>query len=305
MPAAALARLQAGFDELTPQLRRAARWVADHPDDACFLSMREQARRADVVAPTMTRLARAIGYESYQALRDDLRASGPWRAADFTSRARRLQATAKSRGRPLAELERVQEADIASLARLNTPEHFAQFAARLLAAPATAFLGFRSCHSVALHAHYLYAMLTGRGALLTDSYGTLLESVASLPDGALVFAIGLSPYSRQTVDAVRRASAAGVEVIALTDSELSPLARVASARLLFEAASTSFFHSLVGAHALVERVMAEVAARGGRRVIRRLKRREDWLRETGAYWDHARGDNARGDGAHERERGAS
>ena len=291
MPAA-LARLQTSFDDLTPQLRRAARWVADHPDDACFLSMREQARRADVVAPTMTRLARAIGYASYQALREDLRAGGPWRAADFTSRARRLQATARGPTRPLADLERVQEGDIASLARLNKPAHFARIATQLLEAPTTAFLGFRSCHSVALHAHYLYTMLTGRGVLLTDSYGTLHETVASLPDGALVFAIGLAPYSRQTVEAVQRASTAAMDIVAVTDSELSPLARAASSRLLFEAASTSFFHSLVGAHALVERVMAEVAARGGRRVIRRLKQREGWLRDTGAYWDHGR-DNTR------------
>jgi DNA-binding MurR/RpiR family transcriptional regulator len=294
MPAA-LSRLQSSFDELTPQLRRAARWVADHPEDACFLSMREQARRAAVVPPTMTRLARAIGYPSYQALREDLHAGGPWRAADFTSRARRLQVTAKGAARPLAELERVQESDVASLARLNTPEHFAHIATRLLAATTTAFLGFRSCHSVALHAHYLYAMLTGRGTLLADGYGTLHETVASLPDGALVFAIGLAPYSRQTVDAVRRAAAADIEVVALTDSDLSPLARAASGRLLFEAASTSFFHSLVGAHALVERVMAEVAARGGRRVIRRLKQREEWLRDTGAYWDDRRERDGRKD----------
>jgi len=122
-----------------------------------------------------------------------------------------------------------------------------------------------------------------------------------------VCAIGLAPYSRQTVDAARRAAAAGLEVIALTDSDLSPLARAASARLLFEAASTSFFHSLVGAHALVERVMAEVAARGGRRVIRRLKQREVWLRETGAYWDNTRdaprGENTRADAALRRRPG--
>jgi len=285
---AALSRLQSTFDALTPQLQRAARWVADHPEDACFLSMREQARRAAVVAPTMTRLAHAIGYPNYQALREDLRASGPWRAGDFALRARRLQISAKGAARPLAELERVQEGDVASLARLNSPERYAQAATRLLAAPAAAFLGFRSCHSVALHAHYLYAMLVGRGTLLTDGYGTLQESVASLPVGALVVAFGLAPYSRQTVDAVRRARMAGREVLAVTDSELSPLARAASVHLLFEAASTSFFHSLVGAHALVERVMAEVAARGGRRVIRRLKQREEWLRDTGAYWDGGR-----------------
>ena len=67
------------------------------------------------------------------------------------------------------------------------------------------------------------------------------------------------------------------ETVALTDSDLSPLARAASERLLFEAASPSFFHSLLGAHALVERVMAELASRGGRAVLRRLGAREALL----------------------------
>src|SRR5207253_6549484 len=87
------------------------------------------------------------------------------------------------------------------------------------------------------------------------------------------------------VDAVHRAAARGVTVVALTDSDLSPLARNAAERLLFEAASSSFFHSLVAAHALAERVMAEVAVKGGTPVVRRLREREMLLRETGAYWD--------------------
>ena len=135
-------------------------------------------------------------------------------------------------------------------------------------------------------------MLAGRGVLLQDAYGTLIESVAGLPRQSVVVAIGLSPYSRQTVDTVQRAVAQGTTVVALTDSELSPLARAASERLLFEAASPSFFHSLLGAHALVERVMAEIAARGGRAVLRRLAAREGLLSATGAYW---RRETRRGD----------
>ena len=127
-------------------------------------------------------------------------------------------------------------------------------------------------------------MLVGQGVLLNDGYGTLTESVAGLPRRSVIVAIGLSPYSRQTVEAVRRAAAEGIAVVALTDSELSPLARAASERLLFEAASPSFFHSLLGAHALVERLMAEIASRGGRAVLRRLAAREALLAETRAYW---------------------
>jgi DNA-binding MurR/RpiR family transcriptional regulator len=281
----ALDRIKAGFDALPRGLQRAARWVADNPADVCVLSMREQARRADVVPPTFSRLARALGFSSYAALRSDFRVHLRWGAGDFSARAERMQTGRRATARSLGVLGELQEQDVASLPLLNESARFQRVARLLLKARTTGFLGFRSCHSVALHAHYLYSMLMGRGVLLQDAYGTLNETIAALaPESALV-AVGLSPYSRQTVDAVRRAAARGVTVIALTDSELSPLARSAGERLLFEAASSSFFHSLVAAHALVERVMAEVALKGGKPVVQRLREREALLRETGAYWD--------------------
>jgi DNA-binding MurR/RpiR family transcriptional regulator len=288
MAHAALDRINAEFDALPRELKRAARWVTDNPADVCVLSMREQARRADVVPPTLARLARAVGFASYAALRDDFRGHLRWGAGDFSARAESMQAVRRTSRHYLDDLGRLQETDIASLTLLNDPALFQRTARLLLKSRTTAFLGFRSCHSVALHAHYLYSMLTGRGALLQDAYGTLHESVAGLEPRSVLLAIGLSPYSRQTVDAVRSAQARGVTVVALTDSELSPLARGATLRLLFEATSSSFFHSLVAAHALVERLMAEVAARGGKPVVRRLREREGLLRETHAYWDGAR-----------------
>jgi DNA-binding MurR/RpiR family transcriptional regulator len=284
MTTAALARVKDGYDALSPVLQRAARWVADNPADVCFLSLREQARRADVAPPTMTRLARALGYASFRDFQGDFRSHATWGAADFSARARRLQAPA-ARSTPARErLAQLQAADVDGLAALNAQATLDRVAARLLHAQTTAFLGFRSCHSVALHAHYLHSMLVGRALLLQDTHGTLLESVATLQSADALVAIAIAPYSRQTVEAVQLAAQRRVPVIAITDSELSPLARAADERLLFDAASSSFFHSLVAGHALVERLMAAVAARGGRKVVRRLEAREALLREGHAYW---------------------
>lgn len=279
-----VAQLQAEFDSLSRELQRAARWIADHPADVCFLSMREQARLAEVVPPTMTRLAKALGYESFKTFQGEFRGYVSWNAGDYSARAKRLQAGAKKASKVVAQLERIQETNVETLAALNGDERFVKIAAMLLKAKNVAFLGFRSCHSVALHAQYLYSMLLGRGVLLQDAYGTMAELVDGLEAGSVIFAVGLAPYSRQTVDVVKRAAAKKIAVVAITDSELSPLARNAKERLLFEAASNSFFHSLVAAHALVECVMAEVAAHGGKTVLSRLQAREALLRETGAYW---------------------
>lgn len=283
----ALGRIEDRFDELSNALQQAARWAAGHPADVCFLSLREQARRANVVPPTMTRLARALGFGTFREFQDDFRNHASWGTADFAGRARRMQRRARNTRSDKDRLAQLQLGDVESLAALNPDERIRKAATLLLAAPSVAFLGFRSSHSVALHAHYLYSMLVGSAALLQDGYGTLLESVATLPANTALVAIGLAPYSRQTVDAVGQASRRGVPIVAITDSELSPLARAGAARLLFEPASNSFFHSIVAAHALVERLMAEVATLGGRKVVARLRAREALLREAGAYVQRA------------------
>jgi DNA-binding MurR/RpiR family transcriptional regulator len=289
MPASpALARVQNGYDALAPALQRAARWVVDNPVDVCFLSLREQARRADVVPPTMSRLARALGYASFRDFQGDFRSHAAWGAADFSARAKRLQSPAGRSAPAKKRLAELQASDIDSLDALNGAVALERIATQLLEARSVAFLGFRSCHSVALHAHYLYSMLVGRGVLLQDAYGTLRETVASLGASDALVAIGIAPYSRPTVDAVLVAARSRVPIVAITDSELSPLARAARERLLFDAASSSFFHSLVAGHALVERLMATVASRGGRRVVRRLEQRETLLRESNAYWQAER-----------------
>src|SRR5258708_12083045 len=57
------------FDALSPQLQTAARYMLACPDDVALLSMREQARRAGVPPATMTRLAKRLGLEGYDAVR--------------------------------------------------------------------------------------------------------------------------------------------------------------------------------------------------------------------------------------------
>ena len=58
------------FDLLPPQLQTAARYMLDRPDDVALLSMREQARRAGVPPATMTRLAKRLGLDGYDSVRE-------------------------------------------------------------------------------------------------------------------------------------------------------------------------------------------------------------------------------------------
>ncbi len=84
--------------------------------------------------------------------------------------------------------------------------------------------------------------------------------------------------------AVNAAVRRGITVVALTDSELSPLARLATYTLLSRTESLSFSPSMVAPLALVEVLLAGLAARGGEKVLCRLAEVDGRLLASRAYW---------------------
>jgi DNA-binding MurR/RpiR family transcriptional regulator len=295
MPAAsAKSSTSAPFFDLTgtglsPELLRAARWLEKHPQLAAMQSMRECARRAGFAPATFTRLARALGHDGFDGLKQRFQQALASEAG-YAARARALQDTARRDAGWLEALNEAQHANAASVCGLNTPAQFEQAALALLQADRVYFLGLRASHGLAFHLHYSYRLLSSNGVLVHDMGGTMADQLATAGPRDLLVAISLAPYTRQTVLAAERAVQRGVPLLALTDSALSPLARMAQRTLLFRAQGSSYFHSMVGALALAEALAAAVAVRGGRKVVNHLQAAQSHLATQGAYWEEI-GDN--------------
>ena len=282
-----LDRLRAQFDALTPELQRAARWIADHPGETGLLSMRQQARSAGVSAPTMVRLARALGFADYASLRrpfQEALAGGP---IQYGRRASVLQAAPQARRiEHLASgLAATQVTDVRSVLAMNTPERLEAAVGAIAAARRVGFLGVRASFGVAFQFRYAYDLIARNGVLFDGVGGTLHDQVDALGPGDTLVAISQTPYSAPTVEAVMAATKRGVTVVALTDSALSPLARHAAHFLLFRADSISFFPSMIAPLALVELLLAWLAAKGGKSVLKRLAEVDARLAAQRAYWN--------------------
>jgi len=273
------------FEALSPQLQTAARYVLDRPDDVALLSMREQARRAGVPPATMTRLAKRLGLEGY----DEVRAlyAGAVRAGTlgFAGKAGVQVEVQKLRG------ERALAADMAlslsrELARLAEPatlERLADAAGRLHQARRIYCLGLRACHGAAWHFHYMLSLLGDKTVMLDDAGGTGLDALRDAGPGDVVLAASVKPYARATIEAARYAAADGVPVVALTDSEVSPLAQVASAVIVIATESPSFFHTMTPLLAVAEILAALVAGRSGQKALDALARTEAQLAAFGVH----------------------
>lgn len=272
------------LDGLSPELLRAARWIEAHPREVALHSMRECARRAGLAPATLTRLSQALGFRGFDAIKNLCQESFAAQVG-YAGRAEVLQANARHSKDWLALLNETQHANTASIGGLNQARQLEAAADAMLKARRIYFLGLRASHGLALHLHYTYGLLASNGVLVQGLGGTLSDQVGEMGRGDLLVAMSLAPYTRQTVDAVAQALEQGADLMVLTDSALSPIARSATHTLLFRADSLSYFQSMVGALALAEALAAAVAVRGGRKVLARLQSRQNRLDSEGAYWD--------------------
>lgn len=272
------------LDGLSPELLRAARWVEAHPREVALHSMRECGRRAGLAPASLTRLAQALGFLGFEAIKHLCQESFSAQGG-YAGRAEVLQASARKTQDWLAVLNEAQHANTASVAGLNQTAQLEAAADAMLKARRVYFLGLRASHGLALHLHYSYGLLAPNGMLVQGVGGTLSDQIGEIGGGDVLVAMSLAPYTRQTVDAVTQALGQGADLVVLTDSALSPIARSSSHTLLFRADSPSYFQSMVGALALAEALAAAVAVRGRRKVLAHLQNRQNRLDSEGAYWE--------------------
>lgn len=286
-----LDRIAAEIGNLSPQLRLAARWVLDHPNEVAVCSMRTVAGRAQVNPPTMMRLAKRLGFDGYDSFRAVFQDAVVSTADSFQDRASWLQELAVAEG-DAAVAHGIAEAasrNIAGFYGSLDMDAVIRIADLLQRAPTT--------YIIAVSAFYwmgAYFELLGRMALprlrLPRANGTpLAEELISIERGDLALAMTASPYARQTMQAARFVKERGATLAVITDSRGSPLASEADELLLVPMTSPQFFPSMIAVAAAIETLIAVVVSRSDRATIDRIAELEQLRRGEGAYLEHRKG----------------
>lgn len=272
------------FPAMSRQLQIGARFLLERPEDVATASMRAVAGRAGVTPVTLVRLARALGFGDWQELRrpfvERLRpAPAPYsaRAEDLVKR--------RSAAALAHESFAAHAANLAATESLNAPRDIAEAAALLSRARRVHVAGFRSCHALAAGFVYVYRLFRPEVVLVGGALGLELE-LRALGEGDAVMVLGFAPYSRECALVIEAAERAGARRIAVTDSDVSPLALGAHHVLRFAHAGPSFFPSTAAASALLEALLAVLLARGGKPALDRLRAAERELETLGAYLPH-------------------
>lgn len=278
-------RLKSDFDGLSLRFQEVARWVIDNPAEVALLTTREQARRAGVSPATMTRLAQRFGLKGYDDVRKLYADAVRRRPESFRGRAQQLLQRREVEG-DAALVQDIFSSLTQHMLALSSPSASRRFTAaaeRIADAERVFCLGLRSTFSVAYIFHYVRSLFGAASVLVDGSGGTGFDALRTIGRRDVLLAVTVRPYTRQTVKAVRYASERGAKVIAITDSEISPLAPMADETLVVGTETPSFFHSMAPAFAAVECLAALVATRRGPDTLKALARSEEQLAAFDTY----------------------
>ncbi len=262
------------FDGMSAQLRSAARYVLDAPHDVALLTMREQARQAGVQPATMTRLAKHLGLSGYEEVRAIYAAAVRGGGIGFAGKADAQLASQKLKGdRALAvDMLTSLSGQVAALGDPASIERLVAIATALSAARRVYCLGLRSSHAVAWHLSYILSLIGEKSVFLHGIGGTEGDALGHATPQDVLIAVSVLPYTRMTVELTEFAAGRGVPVVALTDSEVAPLAQLANHLIVVPTVSPSFFHTMAPAFIVAEILAALIAGQAGDAAVDALRR---------------------------------
>lgn len=280
-----LTRLSEELDELTPEAKKAARYVLENPRDVGVSTVREIATAADVKPNTIVRMARQVGFDGYDDFREPFRAAIRNGEASFPDRVRWLQDMQKN-----GEMGHLY-AEMVSSALRNVEDTFAGISEVDLQAAAKTLWECRNVYTLGVgvnHANasnFTYLARTGMVQFyaIPRTGSSAIDDLAWADDQDVLIAITCKPYRQEVIDAVRVAKEQGLTVIALSDSPASPIIRAADHGFVVSVETPQFFPSSVSIIALLETLLSFVIATSTEQVVQRVEKFHKRRHELGIY----------------------
>ena len=135
---------------------------------------------------------------------------------------------------------------------------FDRVVGKLVRAKRIYILGVRSSSFLAGYLNFYFHLIFENVTLVQSAAGEIFDQMLRIGPGDVLLAIGFPRYSKMTMSAVHFARDRGAEVIAITDSKMSPLYTLSVASLLVHCEMISFVDSMAAPVSLLNALIVAV-----------------------------------------------
>lgn len=265
--------------------RLIANYMTEHYDKAAFMTASRLGNTVGVSESTVVRFASEIGYEGYpelqRALQELLRNKlTTVQRLDVTSdQMESSNVLAKVLGKDIEKIRHTMEE--------TSAVDFSGAVDCICAAKSIYVIGVRSSAGLAqFMSFYFHHIFPNVRLISTTSRSEMFEQMMRIGPGDALVCISFPRYSRRTVQAVRFARGNGASVIAITDSDRSPVAEPADYKLLARSDMVSFVDSLVAPLSLINALIVAIGLKKKDEVAEAYARLEKIWDEYEVYQSH-------------------
>lgn len=252
------------YDDLSKRLQQVARFLLEHPNTVALETVASLAEQCDVPPSTLVRFAAAFEYNGFSEMQNLFRQALVEQTSSYSERVKLSKSTLSTTIDASHILEEFSSSNAFSMNHMN--HHFSQEmlnkAVDLLENAQNIYLiGLRRAFPISSYFAYSLRHLNKTTHLIDGGGGMLIEQASNIRENDVIIATAFSPYAKETVNVSEYAFKAGAQVIAITDSKISPLAALSDVCFDIKEAEVLGFRSLTSSMTLAQTLLVALAYR--------------------------------------------
>jgi DNA-binding MurR/RpiR family transcriptional regulator len=269
------------FQELTPSQRKVAQYVYHNINEAFLLNSFQIAKTANVSEATVTRFLTNLGFSGFSEFKREI-ARQVLESFSTTQRLAESAEDLKARGNVFSEILQGDIENIQTLTATISDQLFEQAVNELCSARSIYVLGLRSSYALAFYLTFDLRFFLDRVILIKPGIGDMPEQVLGVTKDDVLVVISFRRYTRESFDIAEIKKRAG-SVIALTNSELSPVAKLADVTLVASTNIPTYIESYTAPMSIINALITAIALRKKDQAISALNKLETTLEEFQTY----------------------
>ncbi|WP_022666850.1 MurR/RpiR family transcriptional regulator [Desulfospira joergensenii] len=249
------------LDSLTPKAQTLGNYIIQNPSKAVFMTTKELAEACETSEATVVRFVSTLGYKGYSDFQDALK--------DFLNTGMSLPDRVDIKGIKEHGLDRLQRGILEELANLkHLYEHIDvevmnQFVDHLDKSPAVYVTGSRLSYTFAYYLGWSLTKVRKGIHIVKGSDSTAMDMLTNAPAQSLVVLTATTRYPNELIKLSKMIRRCGHTLLALTDSNISPVIPFAHLSLVVPAKSIPFIGNVSGMLAVIQYIVQEVASKRG------------------------------------------
>lgn len=262
--------------------KRIANYVIENYDKAAYMTASKLGAIVDVSESTVVRFADELGFDGYPEFQHSLREIVRTKLTSF----QRVEVANNIIGDSdiLTKVLTLDAEKIRHTLEGVDRDAFNATVDKILSAKNIYIMGVRSSSYLAGFLNYNLRMMFDNVRLVSTTSGSeMFEEIMNIDEDDVMIAISFPRYSKRIINAVDFAKGAGCDVIAITDSPLSPIASEADQVLIAESDMVSFVDSLAAPMSIVNAIVVAVAKKKQEELRVRFRMLEEIWDEYDVY----------------------